>query len=261
MQKNIKLPFHVPTFKTIGHRGAGKLAAENTLQSFKLAKKLGLTWVEFDTQPCETGEWILLHDESLDRTTNGQGLIANTPFGKLQLFRTGKEFFKNSDNNSENLVNSLEAEPIPLLSQALETLAALNLQPNIEIKSSLPLSDKFLENFLKIVEQHWPSSKPPPLISSFQADILFEIKDRASQFPLGYNIEEVQANTFDLFTKGKFFSLHCDYEKLTPEILQNLLDEPFPLLLYTVNEPKLAQEYFQKGVWAIFSDFPNLMIS
>lgn len=244
------LPFPTPKNKTIGHRGAGKLAPENSLSAFKLAKQLGLSWVEFDTQPCETGEWILMHDDTLDRTSNGSGSIASTSMKSLQKLTIGKDFA------AENITNFLE--PIPSLSEALETLAALDIHPNIEIKSPFALTGKSLENFLDIVDKHWPKSKALPLISSFDAEILLEIKDRMPILPLGYNIEQLQNDTINRVKESQFFSLHCDYEMLSAENLEELLLEPFPLLLYTVNDPKLAQAYFQKGVWAIFSDNPNL---
>ncbi len=280
MPKIKPLPFHAPTYKTIGHRGAGILAPENTLNSFRLAKKLGLSWVEFDTQPCATGEWIIMHDDNLERTSNGEGLIARTTWENLQKLKAGKEFAPDSFS-----------EPIPLLSEALEILAFLGLQPNIEIKlpslqtpslpvtsaqaenlkpdnlglgtsSSTPLSalpEGSLENFLRVIEQFWPKSSSPPLISSFDANILLELRNRVPNIPLGYNIDNLQNNTLEIFQRGHFFSLHCDHALLSEEVLQELVREPFPLLLYTVNDPNLAKQYFQKGVWAIFSDTPNLI--
>lgn len=246
MQKSEPFRFSPPNYKTIGHRGAGLLAPENTLNAFILAKKLGLNWVEFDTQACATGEWVLMHDDSLERCSNGQGLVSSTPFEILAQLRTGKEFSPHSFSDR-----------IPLLSESLEILAQLDLHPNIEIKSSKPFTEKSLQDFLDIIEIHWPDSKIPPLISSFDAEILFEIKKRAPKYPLGYNIEMLEADTLDIFRKGGFSSLHCDYIQLPKEVLEALLLEPFPLLLYTVNDPILAQNYFQKGVFAIFSDSPN----
>jgi glycerophosphoryl diester phosphodiesterase len=246
MQKTKTEPFPSPLFQTIGHRGAGHLAPENTLKSFIMAKKLGLSWVEFDTQPCATGEWIIMHDDTLDRCSNGLGLIANTPYEVLKQLQVGKEFSPQSF-----------VEPIPLLSETLDTLARHELHPNIEIKSSQPLTAQALNQFLEILDKHWPNAKAKPLISSFDPDILFEIQQRTQDYPLGFNIEELQETTLDIFQRGNFFSLHCDHTALSNESLKNLLKEPFPLLLYTVNDPNLAQHYFQQGVWAVFSDSPN----
>lgn len=261
MQKPMSVSFELksPAYQTIGHRGAGFLAAENSLQSFILAKKLGLTWVEFDTQPCATGEWVLMHDDSLERCTNGSGLLVNTPWEILQTLQIGKEF----PTHPHPQIGT--AETIPLLSTALDTLSQLGIHPNIEIKSLHPITDKALDHFLNIIETHWPKSKPLPMISSFNPEVLFAIKDRTAKFPLkfplGYNIESLQPDTLDIFRKGNFFSLHCDHTQLSSEALLELLQEeaPFHLLLYTVNDPILAQDYFHKGVWAIFSDTPNFI--
>lgn len=254
VKKPLKLPFRIPALKTIGHRGGGILAPENSLRGFSLAKLCGLTWVEFDTQPCATGEWVLMHDDSLERCSNGQGFIRDSSWDLLKELKIGKEFDPISFS-----------EPIPLLSETLETLATLGLHPNIEIKTLLNMSNtaksNHLENFLKILKLHWPPEASPPLISSFDADILFEIKERAPELPLGFNIDGLEANTLEKMNNGDFFSLHADYEQLSNEALEMLVQEPFPLLLYTVNDPMLAKHYFDKGVWAIFSDKPNLMAS
>lgn len=251
--KTKMLPFPRPAFNTIGHRGAGHLAPENSLASFKRAREIGLTWVEFDTQPCASGEWVVFHDESLERCTKGRGLVADCPWETLKTLTILEP------NHPE-----WPQEPIPLLEQALKTILSLNLHPNIEIKGPLKTPKKSLAQFLSILEKVWPKAAPqskqsPPLISSFDPSILFELKKMAPHLPLGYNIEEWKDEDLNILQRGNFFSLHCDYQHLSNEQRKYLLSLPYPILLYTVNNPAEAVKYFKEGIWAVFSDAPNLI--
>lgn len=239
-----------PTYQVIGHRGAGKLAPENTLASFKLAKALGLNWVELDTQVCGSGEWVVIHDDTLDRSSNGTGLVQKTSLKSLKTLDAGSWFNPRFCQES-----------IPLLSEALDLFADLNLQPNIEIKGHFSETQPYLGHFLKILEAHWPPRLATPLISSYSLEILTILQQAKPTLPLGYLMEEITKETLEIMAEYQFFSLHCNYngfKGLAPSKLQTL---PFPLLLYTVDEPKLAEKYFQQGVCAIFSDFPNLFVN
>jgi glycerophosphoryl diester phosphodiesterase len=245
-----------PSFQIIGHRGVAGLAPENTLAGFKLAKQRGLNWVEFDTQPCLTGEWVVFHDETLERTTNGFGSLAKTPYANLQHLDAGSWF--NFQYHQER---------IPLLSEVLDTLIRLNLQPNIEIKGlSNPQHAQPLINFLQILNHHWPKSSPPPLISSFDLPTLLALKKLDPRLCLGYLVEGYQPDTLEIMRSNEFFSLHCDAThicssgtKVSSDALLDIVRAGFPLLLYTVNDPLLAQMFFEQGVTAVFSDLTNLI--
>jgi len=236
-----------PNLKIIGHRGAGKLAPENTLSSFRKAKELRLNWVEFDIQPAAGFEWVVIHDSTLERTTNGVGQVLATSVEKLKSLDAGRWFHP-----------KYTGERIPRLSETLELLAELDLHPNIEIKipENLPIAKltPWLESLTLCLNKHWPAQKPLPLISSFNKDVLMAFKSSAPIYPLGYNIEALQPETVDIVLKNNFFSLHCDYSTLAWNDLERLLENPFLILLYTINDSHLAKKYFDRGVAAIFSD-------
>ena len=77
----------------IGHRGLPCLAPENSLEGFKLAAEAGLNWVEFDVQITQDNQLVLMHDDSIDRTTNGSGFVYNLTLKQLQSYA-----LKTSDN-------------------------------------------------------------------------------------------------------------------------------------------------------------------
>ncbi len=76
--------------RTIGHRGAGFLEPENTLRSFRKAIELGVNYVEFDIRRCKSGELVVIHDETVNRTTNGKGAVAELTLQELKKLDAGK---------------------------------------------------------------------------------------------------------------------------------------------------------------------------
>lgn len=227
----------------IGHRGAASLAPENTRSSFVRAAKAGLSWVEFDTQMCASDEWVVLHDETLDRTTNGTGRVDDVTYEYIKTLSAGDWFdplFKN--------------EPVPLLSETLTCLQNLNLHPNIEIKSLNGNKRSKIIRFLTELRSVWPSHLPPPLISSFDWEALVLLKSLDPLLPLGYIVEEFATTEIQKVLNAGFNTLHCSHHKLTLDDISKANQASLPLLVYTVNDVHQIQQLLQKGVTAVFSD-------
>lgn len=228
----------------IGHRGAAGLAPENTLEGFEKAKSLGLNWVEFDVQVCATGEWILFHDAELCRTTNGHGLLRQTPWAILKTLDAGS-WFKTTYQNAR----------IPLLEDALSTLIDLGIHPNIEIKiedeSKIPTITTLFDLYHRI-QSVWPTTQPPPLISSFNHQTLRIMRSIIPMYwPLGALFpESTVINSASL----NFDSLHCHYSAITPTLFEESKKHNHPLLVYTVNDPIQIQSLMIQGTFGIFSD-------
>ncbi len=100
----------------IGHRGAMGYAPENTLKSFKKALELNINCVELDVHACKSGELAVIHDDEVDRTTNGKGYIAEKDLNEVKILDAG------------------EGEKIPLLSEVLD-LIDKRIKINIELKA------------------------------------------------------------------------------------------------------------------------------
>ena len=113
----LSLPF------IIGHRRSPKAAPENTLSSFRQAARDGVTWVEFDVMLTADGHPVVFHDDALDRTSDGKGLVADVDLARLRTFAAGRWF---SD--------AFRGERIPLLSEVVGLLRDLELAFNMELK-------------------------------------------------------------------------------------------------------------------------------
>jgi glycerophosphoryl diester phosphodiesterase len=243
----LSLPY--PNKGIIGHRGLAALAPENTQVGFIAAAQAGLSWVEFDIQRCATGEWVVFHDETLERTSNGQGLLRDKTNAELKQLDIGSWFDPR-----------FAGEHLLSLNEVLPLLASLGLHPNIEVKffKDAAAENKALaaKDLGQQIQQYWPHhAKTPALVSSFDLPFLLAFRQQYPEWPLGYLIRELTHTHIETMHTQGFSILSAEkdslltYLKTTPQPQLG-----FPLLAYTVNERPTAQALFSAGVAAIFSD-------
>ena len=113
--------------KVIGHRGAAENAPENTLESFRAAAAEGARWVEFDAKLTADNAVIILHDDDLDRTTNGKGPAKLNTLAELKALDAGSWF-------KPGLQPGFAGARIPTLAETLRLLGELDLSANVELK-------------------------------------------------------------------------------------------------------------------------------
>src|SRR5204863_4134011 len=109
----------------IGHRGAAAHAPENTLAGLRRAKALGCSWVEFDVRLTADNQPVLLHDNRLERTTDGRGRVSAMSLAAVRRHDAGQWFH-----------SSFSGERVPTLEEALMLLAELGLGANVELKAA-----------------------------------------------------------------------------------------------------------------------------
>jgi glycerophosphoryl diester phosphodiesterase len=235
--------------KVIGHRGASGYAPENTLASMTKAHELGAEWVEFDVMLASTGEPVIIHDYTLDRTTNGVGEVDKTDFQTLSSLDCGSWFSKNHTGLK-----------IPLLSELLTHVAQLNLGINIEIKPSPGKEQLTAQTAIDFLESHWPKTCKIPLISSFSAEALQAVHQANIDCKLGFIIDEWESDWERVVDQLGCSSLHVDHKVLTAARVEEVKKRGQVLLAYTVNHDARAQELFSWGVDSIFSDYPDLIL-
>ncbi|RME01898.1 MAG: glycerophosphodiester phosphodiesterase [Deltaproteobacteria bacterium] len=148
--------------KIIAHRGASGIAPENTLIAFEEALRQGAGWIEFDVQRCRSGEVIVLHDATVDRTTNGKGRVREMTLSALKRLDAGGRFSPH-----------FRGEPIPTLEEVFESFAG-RLRFNIEIKSEDPTSDGIEAMVVSLVERF--DLVTQVIVSSFNPIVLARIQ-------------------------------------------------------------------------------------
>ena len=127
--------------KVFAHRGASQYAPENTLEAFRLAMEQGAEGIELDVHLSADGELVVIHDEELERTTNGQGLVKDHTLAQLQALR------------ADNHMPGFEAARIPALRQVLELVRPSSMQVNIELKTGILWYEGIEKKTLKLVKE------------------------------------------------------------------------------------------------------------
>ncbi|HVI90970.1 MAG TPA: glycerophosphodiester phosphodiesterase [Dongiaceae bacterium] len=243
---------HVP--RVIGHRGAAEAAPENTLESFAEAKRQGAAWVEYDAKLTADNAVILLHDDTIDRTSNGTGLAAQKTLAELKALDAGS--WHGTD---------WAGARIPTLAETMAKLDALGLGSNIEIKPCPGRDRETACGIITELRRFWggrlPASGKLPLISSFAYESLLEAHEMAPELPLGLLLEDNPADWRQQAERIQAVSVHCWDRKLTAGWARDIKAAGFGLLVYTVNDVDLARRLFDWGVDAVFTDAPARLLA
>lgn len=229
-----------------GHRGAAALAPENTLASIKKAAEVGVSWVEIDTQLSADGIPVVIHDETVNRCTNGKGKIANLSLAELKELDAGSWFSP-----------EFSGEQIPTLAEACEACLALGLTLNLELKIH---HDKQIEPLVNAVvdllkEKEFPLDKL--LFSSFQKRALELCQQQMPSVRRGFICEVWNDYSLTSIEASQPYSVHIDHRILTPTIAKSIKDAGYVLKIWTLNKADKAQHFFDMGVDNIITDTPD----
>jgi len=223
--------------KIYGHRGAAGLVAENTLESISKALEHEVDGIEIDVHCCKTGELIVIHDETLDRTTNGKGYIEEYSLQELQNIKT------------------LAGFAIPTLEEVLQLIDA-RCELNVELKgkgTALP-SLTLLEKYINATSWEYDHF----VISSFDHPQLFEVKKATSKFKIGVLTEENITMALPVAKELEAYAIHPPITSLTAETVEAAHTNAHKVYVWTVNEKKQMLQSKKWNVDTIITDFPNL---
>ena len=243
----IRLPGLAPV---IGHRGAAARAPENTLAGLHRAAALGARWVEVDVMLTGDGVPVLIHDETLQRTTNGRGRVAERTAAEIAALDAGSWF-----------APAFAGERVPTLDQAVAQLLALGLGCNAEIKPSAGTAVATGEVVATRLRQLWPADGPPLLVSSFARDALAAAQRAAPGIPRGLLAGRLPADWAVAMRALGCATLHLGHRGLALRRLRALAAEGAPVLVYTVNEPRRAAELLEAGAVAVITDVPDTILA
>jgi glycerophosphoryl diester phosphodiesterase len=243
-----KSSYQVP--RIIGHRGAAKAAPENTLEGMREAKRQGAAWVEFDAKLTADNQVILLHDDLVDRTTNGQGAAARMSFAEIRALDAGSW-----------LAPAFRGVLVPTLEETVKELLGLGLNCNVEIKPCPGREQVTAELVMRELQRLWPSHLQKPLISSFAYDSLQVAYRLAPEFPRAVLVEEVPQTWRALCEGVEAIALNPWHKALTREGTKAVKKAGYKVIAYTVNETARARELFDWGVDAVFSDVPGQLLT
>lgn len=223
----------MPGFLTIGHRGAAGHEPENTLRSIRKALELGAGAVEFDVH-CLDGHLVVFHDATLERTTNGRGSLARTPFARLRELDAGK------------------GERIPTLEEICDTVdRRAKLHIELKGRGTAGPTGEIIDRYVR--EHGWRYDDF--LVSSFHHDELAQLAGRS--IPLGILFSKSPAHFAPLAEKLGAYSIHCKADYATPALLDRAHGAGLKVFVYTVNDPAAITLLRDLGVDGVFTDFPE----
>lgn len=212
-----------------GHRGAPGYPryAENTIGSFTRALQSGATGLEFDVRRCKDGQLVVIHDETIDRTTNGSGRVEDLTYEQLRVFDAGN------------------GEPIPLLSGVLEQFGGRCLL-NIELKDRAIGPDVKELVIRKRLERE-------VIVSCFDWNELRALQPEVPIALLTSRLAALAAKALEL----RADAIHPRHDLVTPSLIEAAHKSMVRIHVWTVNEPPDIRRFRELGVDGIFTDFPE----
>ena len=220
----------------IGHRGACGYEPENTLRSFQKALELKVDMVELDVHLCKSGELVVIHDETVDRTTNGKGDVREKTVTELKSLDAGK------------------GEKIPLLQEVFD-LVNRKTKVNIELKgrdTTKPVLD-CIETYIR--KKDW--SYDDFLLSSSNPRELSGIDPLNHHVLTGVLDTKGSTRLIRVAEKLNAYSVHPSFKGITQEFVEAAHQKGMKVFVWTVNESSDIERMKSLKVDGIFSDYPD----
>lgn len=232
----------------IAHRGAGKLAPENTLGAFRLGASHGYRMYECDAKLSADGVVFLLHDDTLDRTTNGHGVAGDRAWSELSRLDAGGWHSR-----------AWAGEPPATLAAVARHCQAHRHWLNIEIKPTPGLELQTGRVVAAEAQRLW-SRQPelPPLLTSFQPESLEGAREAAPDLPRGLLLDSLWDGWQGHARRLDVSALVCHHALWDRALVDLARAEGWRMLAYTVNDEWAAQRLIDLGLHGIITDRVDL---
>jgi glycerophosphoryl diester phosphodiesterase len=232
-----------PYPRLCAHRGAGKLAPENTLTAMRVGHAHGYRMIEIDVKLSADNVAFLLHDATLERTTSGRGRADALPWRELSRLDAGGWHSA-----------KYAGEMLPTLAAIARWARAHDVRCNIEIK---PTPGRERETGAAVAldaAQLWREAEIPPLLSSFSEDALVAARDAVPALPRALLLDELPQDWLRRLESLGCVALDVNHRELTAEIAASAHRAGHRVLSYTVNDPARARELLGWGVDTVITD-------
>lgn len=227
--------------RLVAHRGGGTAAPENTLAGLRAAAEHGFRAVEFDVMLSADGVPVLIHDETLERTTSGTGLVCETSFDSLRRLDAGS--WRDA---------RFAGEPIPGFDEALDACRALGLAANVEIKPAQGHDSETGREVARVALARGDSLDL--VISSFSLTALREAQKHAPDLPRGVLFRDLPIDWLGIVRRANAVSVHCEWSALRGAALDAALAAGVPVVVYTCNDADQARRLLDAGVAGVITD-------
>lgn len=232
---------HVINF---AHRGAAGHCPENTMIAFKRALELGANGIETDVQMTKDGQLVLIHDETLHRTTGSPEWVKDVTLAELAEKDAGSWFHED-----------YRGETIPTLEQLLKFVKPLDTIINLELKNGVVRYPELENKVIEMVRRYGLAERV--IISSFNHYSLVECKRIAPEIRTGILYMEGLYEPWDYAKRIGADALHAFHYAVIPELVAAASEQGIPYHPFTVNEKSEMQALLHAGVAGIITDYPD----
>lgn len=233
--------------KIFAHRGSSGTHPENTLAAFRAAAALPIDGVEIDVHLTKDGEVVVIHDEKINRTTDGKGYVKDMTLDELRQFDAGSWFSE-----------EWSGERVPTLDEVLAVFEGTSHQLNIEIKSDIFPYDGLVDKVLTLANKREMGNRL--LLSSFNHEDVLHVC-RETEVKSAILASQIYVDIYDyarvIGTKQVHVSLPGAFRKMTTDALM----KGAIVYVYTVNKLEYAEQLRQIGIHGIFTDHPERMLA
>lgn len=221
--------------EVIGHRGAAGLEPENTLRSIRRAIEIGVDRVEIDVRVTKDGRLVVIHDETVDRTTNGHGYVRDMTFEEIRKLDAGK------------------GEKVPTLEEALNlTRGKVILQIELKVAEAT-------EPTIELIEEN--GAEREVVITSFIHSLLKKVRYLNPAIRTGALFFDVQEDIFERTISACAEAIHIYYRNITPKLVENAHKRGLKVVAWNPDEVGDMKRIISLGVDAICSNRPDILIN
>ena len=232
-----------PYPRWIAHRGAGKLAPENTLAAFRVGASHGYRAFECDVKLSADGRPFLLHDDTLDRTTPQRGVAGELDWAQLAGLDAGSWHGR-----------SFAGEPIPSLDAISRYCLRNGHALNIEIKSTAGSEFETGRVVAAAAATLWLGEAVPPLLSSFRPASLEGAREGAAQLPRALLLDALEPGWFDIAVRLGCVAVVTQFRLMDAGVIAQLHGQGLRALCYTVNDAADARRLLALGIDGLITD-------
>lgn len=233
----------------IAHRGASAHAPENTLVAIREAARRGARWVEIDVKLTRDDQPVVIHDDKVDRTSDGTGYVKALSLAQIRGLDAGSWFG-----------TQFAGERIPLFEELLETVLDCGLSLQVELKPTAGDDIETAEVACGVLRDIWPKGRGGLFLSSFSPLSLAQAAVEMPDIPRAFAVVAPPRDARALLARVDCQILHCVRDLAeNDEVLRRLDESGVEFAIATINQAESAHRLIAAGAQSVLSDHPDLL--
>ncbi|WP_209124295.1 glycerophosphodiester phosphodiesterase family protein [Alkalihalobacillus sp. BA299] len=233
--------------EVIAHRGLSGLYPENTMSAFKAAAKLEIDGIEMDVQLTKDKVPVIIHDATLGRTTEGQGMVCDHTLKQIKSYSAGAWYSE-----------KYRQERVPTLEEVFLWAQGFTFKLNLELKGSAKQREELWKNVKQLIDKY--EMRERIFISSFDHVLIANIIKEDPTIETAIIVISGMYKPLSYIQSIGTKSFHYFYPLMIKEDVDPLIQAGIDVRSYTINEAEMIESAFQLGIQGIFTDYPHIAL-